>query len=175
LLSPSFIDDTSCNNTVQTSNDTNFSFPSTTFDDDFYISSSNQPFETNQSQFFPGQQKSDDIDDKFEPSAADLIPLKHNNIISKLKEDVPEPVSLVNAITLNEELAKAEIDNMDIKTLGKILSFKMDDAVNTSDIKKLKEPLSPTLGELCHAKQRLTLNLSKSTSLSSGGMEKFNS
>lgn len=94
--------------------------------------------------------------------------------VSKLK-DVPEPVSLVNTITLNEELAKAEIDNMDIKTLGKILSFKMDDdTVNTSDIKTLKEPLSPTLGELCHAKQRLTLNLSKSTSLSSGGMEKFN-
>lgn len=45
-----------------------------TFDDDFYISSSNQPFETNQSQFFPGQ-KSSDVD-KFEPHAADLNQLK---------------------------------------------------------------------------------------------------
>lgn len=80
---------------------------------------------------------------------------------------------------MDEELAKAEMDNMDIKTLDKILSFKMDDnnTVDTSDNKTLKEPLSPTLGELCHAKQRLTLNLCKSTSvpssLSSSGMEKF--
>lgn len=49
-----------------------------TFDDDFYISSSSQPFETNQSQFFPGQ-KSHDIDDIFEPHASDLNPLKLQN------------------------------------------------------------------------------------------------
>lgn len=84
--------------------------------------------------------------------------------------------SLASAITLNEELAKAEIDNMDIKTLGKILSLKMDNIVDGSDSKLPKEePLSPTLGELCHAKQRLTLNLCKSTSLqsSSNNTEKF--
>jgi len=67
---------------------------------------------------------------------------------------------------LNEELAKAEIDNMDIKTLGKILSFKMDD-VDANDTQMPKELLSPTLGELCHTKQRLTLNLGKSTPLPS--------
>lgn len=50
-----------------------------TFDDDFYISSSNQPFETNQSQFFPGQ-KSNDVDDTFEPNAADLNPVKPKNL-----------------------------------------------------------------------------------------------
>jgi hypothetical protein len=49
-----------------------------TFDDDFYISSSNQPFETNQSQFFPGQ-KSNGID-SFEPNASDLNQLKPKNI-----------------------------------------------------------------------------------------------
>lgn len=46
-----------------------------TFDDDFYISSSNQPFETSQSQFFPGQ-KSNNIDDAFAPNASDLNSLK---------------------------------------------------------------------------------------------------
>lgn len=50
-----------------------------TFDDDFYISSSNQPFETNQSQFFPGQ-KSNYVDDNFEPNAADLNALKPKSI-----------------------------------------------------------------------------------------------
>jgi len=99
--------------------------------------------------------------------------------VAKLKEDVPEPVSLVNAITLDKELAKAELDNMDIKTLGKMLSFKMDNnAVDTCDTKTPEGPLSPTLGELCHAKQRLTLNLCKSksvpSSLSSNSAEKFN-
>lgn len=96
-------------------------------------------------------------------------------IVAKLNEDIPEPVSLVSAVTLDEELAKAEIDNMDIKTLGKILSFKMED-VDAGDAKKLNEPLSPTLGELCHAKQRLTLNLCKSTPIPSlsNGTEKFN-
>lgn len=49
-------------------------FFTATYDDDFYISSSNQPFETNQSQFFPGQKSNDE--DTFEPSAADLSPLK---------------------------------------------------------------------------------------------------
>lgn len=66
---------------------------------------------------------------------------------------------------------------MDIKTLGKILSFKMDEVVDVHDTKLPKEPLSPTLGELCHAKQRLTLNLCKSTSMqsSNNSTEKFNS
>lgn len=91
----------------------------------------------------------------------------HFCVVAKLQEDLPEPVSLVSAVTLNEELAKAEMDNMDIKTLGKILSLKMDDVVDSSNTKTLKEPLSPTLGELCHTKQRLTLNLCKSTSISS--------
>ncbi|XP_025424380.1 uncharacterized protein LOC112693497 isoform X2 [Sipha flava] len=174
LLSPSFIDDEACN-TIQTfSHETNFKFPLTTFDDDFYISSSNQPFETNQSQFFPGQ-KSNGID-SFEPNASDLNQLKPKNIIANLNEDVSEPDSLASAVTLNEELAKAEIDNMDIKTLGKILSFKIDEVVDVSDTKLPKEPLSPTLGELCHAKQRLTLNLCKSTSMqsSNNSTEKFN-
>lgn len=66
---------------------------------------------------------------------------------------------------------------MDIKTLGKILSFKMDDAADTNDTKMPKELLSPTLGELCHTKQRLTLNLCKSTSIpssSNNANEKFN-
>lgn len=49
-----------------------------TFDDDFYISSSNQPFEANQSQFFPGQ-KSNDTEDVFKPNASDLEPLKLKN------------------------------------------------------------------------------------------------
>ncbi|VVC25027.1 Hypothetical protein CINCED_3A002779 [Cinara cedri] len=133
---------------------------SATYDDDFYISSSNQPFETNQSQFFPGQKSNDE--DTFEPSAADISPLKPKQLIAKL-EDLPEPISFVSAVTLDEELAKAEMDNMDIKTLSKILSLKMDD-VDSSDTKTSKEPLSPTLGELCHTKQRLTLNLCKSTS-----------
>lgn len=68
------------------------------------------------------------------------------------------------------------MDNMDIKTLGKILSLKMDNVVESSDTKTPKEPLSPTLGELCHTKQRLTLDLCKSTSIpsSSNGTEKFN-
>lgn len=80
----------------------------------------------------------------------------------------------MNAVTLDEELAKAEIDNMDIKTLGKMLSFKMDD-VDSSNTKTPKEQHSPTLGELCHTKQHLTLNLCKSTSLpTSNGPEKFN-
>jgi len=57
-----------------------FILPTATFDEDFYISSSNQPFETNQSQFFPGQQKSNDVDHTFEPNAADLIALKPNSI-----------------------------------------------------------------------------------------------
>jgi len=95
-------------------------------------------------------------------------------VVAKSNEDVPEPVSIVSAVTLDEELAKAEMDNMDIKTLGKILSFKMDDVVNISDIKSPKEPLSPTLGELCHTKQHLTLNLCKSTSISPSSTEKFN-
>lgn len=97
-------------------------------------------------------------------------------IAVKLNEDVQEPISLVSAVTLDEELAKAEMDNMDIKTLGKILSLKIDDVVDGSDIKIPKEPLSPTLGELCHTKQRLTLNLCKSTPIpsSSNGTEKFN-
>lgn len=97
-------------------------------------------------------------------------------IVAKLNEDIPEPVSLVSAVTLDEELAKAEMDNMDIKTLGKMLSFKMEDVVDADDTKKLNEPLSPTLGELCHAKQRLTLNLCKSTPIPSlsNGTEKFN-
>lgn len=51
-----------------------------TFDDDFYISSSNQPFEINQSQFFPGQKSNNSTDDTFEPNAADLTPLKPKNI-----------------------------------------------------------------------------------------------
>lgn len=51
-----------------------------TFDDDFYISSSNQPFEINQSQFFPGQKSNNPTDDIFEPNAADLTPLKPKNI-----------------------------------------------------------------------------------------------
>ncbi|XP_060871143.1 uncharacterized protein LOC132945423 isoform X2 [Metopolophium dirhodum] len=176
LLSPSFIDDEACNPIQTFPQETNFNFPSTTFDDDFYISSSNQPFEINQSQFFPGQKSNNPTDDTFEPNAADLTPLKPKNIIVNSNEDVPEPVSIVNAVTLDEELAKAEMDNMDIKTLGKILSFKMDDVVNISDIKKPKEPLSPTLGELCHTKQHLTLNLCKSTSIppSSISTEKFN-
>lgn len=55
-----------------------------TFDDDFYISSSNQPFETNTSQFFPGQ-KSSDISDTFEPHASDLTPLKPKNLCMYLK------------------------------------------------------------------------------------------
>lgn len=96
---------------------------------------------------------------------------------AKLNEDVSEPISLVKAVTLGEELAKAEMDNMDIKTLGKMLSFKVDDVVKAGDIKMPKELLSPTLGELCHTKQRLTLNLCKSTSLplpTSNGDEKFN-
>lgn len=67
--------------------------------------------------------------------------------------------------------------------LGKILSLKMDDVVDSSDTKTLTEPLSPTLGELCHTKQRLTLDLCKSTSMpssssssssSSNGTEKSN-
>lgn len=97
-------------------------------------------------------------------------------VVAKLNEDVQEPISLVSAVTLDEELAKAEMDNMDIKTLGKILSLKMDDVVDGGgDTKTPKEPLSPTLGELCHTKQRLTLNLCKSTSIpSSNGAEKFN-
>lgn len=49
-----------------------------TFDDDFYISSSNQPFDTNQSQFFPGH-KSNGID-IFEPNASDLNQLKPKSI-----------------------------------------------------------------------------------------------
>lgn len=90
-------------------------------------------------------------------------------------EDVTEPISLSSAITLGDELAKAEMDNMDIKALGKILSLKMDE-VDGSDTKPPKETLSPTLGELCHTKQRLTLNLCKSTSIpsSNNGAEKFN-
>lgn len=94
----------------------------------------------------------------------------------ELNEDVTEPISLSSAITLGDELAKAEIDNMDLKALGKILSFKIDE-VDGSDIKQSKETLSPTLGELCHTKQRLTLNLCKSTSIpsSNSGAEKFNS
>jgi hypothetical protein len=97
-------------------------------------------------------------------------------LVTKSNEDVLEPVSIVSAVTLDEELAKAEMDNMDIKTLGKILSFKMDDVVKVSDIKRPKEPLSPTLGELCHTKQHLTLNLCKSMSLppSNISAEKFN-
>jgi len=98
-------------------------------------------------------------------------------VVAKSNEDVPDPDSIVSAVTLDEELAKAEMDNMDIKTLGKILSFKMDDVVNISDIKKPKEePLSPALGELCHTKQHLTLNLCKSTSISPSSIstEKFN-
>lgn len=87
-------------------------------------------------------------------------------IAAKLNEDVSEPVSLLNTVTLNEELAKAEIDNMDIKTLGKILSFNIND-VDTNDMQMPNALISPTLGELCHTKQRLTLNLSKSTSLPS--------
>jgi len=51
-----------------------------TFDDDFYISSSNQPFEINQSQFFPGQKSNNSTNDTFEPNAADLTPLKPKNI-----------------------------------------------------------------------------------------------
>lgn len=51
-----------------------------TFDDDFYISSSNQPFEVNQSQFFPGQKSNGASDDTFEPNAADLTLLKPMNI-----------------------------------------------------------------------------------------------
>lgn len=51
-----------------------------TFDDDFYISSSNQPFEINRSQFFPGQKSNNPTDDTFEPNAADLTPLKPNNL-----------------------------------------------------------------------------------------------
>jgi len=96
-------------------------------------------------------------------------------VVAKSNEDVPEPVSIVSAVTLDEELAKAEMDNMDIKTLGKILSFKMDD-VSIDDIKRPKEPLSPALGELCHTKQHLTLNLCKSTSIppSNISTEKFN-
>lgn len=52
----------------------------------------------------------------------------------------------------------------------------MDDVVKVSDIKRPKEPLSPTLGELCHTKQHLTLNLCKSTSIppSNISTEKFN-
>lgn len=96
-------------------------------------------------------------------------------VVAKLNEDVQEPISLVSAVTLDEELAKAEMDNMDIKTLGKILSLKMDDVVDGGDTKTPREPLSPTLGELCHTKQRLTLNLCKSTSIpSNNGAEKFN-
>lgn len=94
---------------------------------------------------------------------------------AKINEDVPEPVSLINVVTLDEELAKAEMDNMDIKTLGKMLSFKMDD-VDPENTETPKEPLSPTLGELCHTKQRLTLNLCKTTSIStsSNSTEKSN-
>lgn len=42
----------------------------------------------------------------------------------------------------------------------------MDD-VDAGDMKVPKEILSPTLGELCHTKQRLTLNLCKTTSIPS--------
>ncbi|XP_050433012.1 uncharacterized protein LOC126840953 isoform X2 [Adelges cooleyi] len=177
-ISPTYIDEEGTSSTHTLNLENSFSFPTASFDDDFYISSSNQPFETSQSQFFPGH-SSTDVEDSFEPNAADLKPLKPKCISTKkISEDISEPDSLANAITLDEELAKAEMDNMDIKTLGKILSLKIDNnSKDSNDCKTPKEgPLSPTLGELCHTKQRLTLNLNKSTSIPSPAnvTEKFN-
>ncbi|XP_050537991.1 uncharacterized protein LOC126903670 isoform X2 [Daktulosphaira vitifoliae] len=170
--SPMFIDEEETNSVLPLNLEN--SLNTSIFDDDFYISSSNQPIETNQSQFFPGQ-NSNDIEDTFEPKASDLKPLKPKCISSKLSdEDENEPISLMTEVTLDEELAKAEIDNMDIKALSKIFSLQMNNTTNITECKKDKdESISPSLGELCHTKQWLTLNLNNTISvLSTNNSEK---